>query len=239
MTRPVLFFSLIALVAPTPVFAQATGKAAMRLVARERGADYLPRMLHLYGENGVPQPQVWRVVARDRQNAVREFFVTKGEIVAEGVIPPAKANGISGTALPMARLAIDSDAAFTKAEQAARTAGIGFDRLYYQLRCLELSNNAAWFITLLDAKGMKVGELSVGASTGTVLTQNWFRRPLAVSGGAVPPPPAPPSPSFLERAKASLNKGTTGVRHGVGNAAGWVQKKVTPAPVPVPPAPAR
>lgn len=238
MTRQVLFFSLLVLAAPTPVCAQATGKAAMRLVARERGADYLSRMLHLYGENGVPQPQVWRVVARDRQNAVREFFVTKGAIVAEGVIPPAKANGISGTALPMARLAIDSDAAFIKAEQAARAAKVGFDRLHYQLRCLELSTNAAWFITLLDAQGMKVGEVSVGASTGTVLTQTWFRRPLAVAGGPVPPP-APRPLSLLERAKAGLSKGTTGVRHGVGNAAGWVQKKVTPTPNPVPPSPAR
>ncbi len=237
MTRQVLFISLLALAAPSIACAQATGKAAMRLVARDRGADYLSRMLHLYGENGVPQPSVWRVVARDRQNAVREFFVTKGAIVAEGVIPPAKANGISGTALPMARLAIDSDAAFTKAEQAARTAKVGFDRLQYQLRCLELSNNAAWFITLLNAQGMKVGEVSVGASTGTVLTQTWFRRPLAVAGG--PPPPAPQPPSFLERAKASLTKGTSGVRHGVGNAAGWVQKKVTPPPAPVPPVPAR
>jgi hypothetical protein len=232
MTRLVLLLSLTALAAPTVSFAQATGKAAMRVVARERGADYLPRMLHVYGENGVPQPQIWRVVARDPQNAVREFFVGKGAILSEGVIPPAKANGISGTPLPMSRLGIDSDAAFSKAEQAARVAKVGFDRLHYQLRCLELSTNAAWFITLVDAQGGKVGEVSVGASTGTVLTQTWFRRPPATAGGPTPPPPALPQPSIWDRARAGLNKGTTGVRHGVGNAAGWVQKKVTPPPVP-------
>lgn len=231
-TSVLRLLALVSLLAPSTLFAQATGKEAMRIVARDRGADYLPRMLHIFGENGLPQPAIWRVVARDRQNLVREFFVSKGSIIAEGVIPPAKANGISGTHLPMERLAIDSTGAFSKAEQAARAAKVGFDRLHYQLRCLELSTNAAWFLTLVDAQGLKVGEVSVGASTGTVLTQTWFRRPLAVAGGPTPPPPAPPAPSIWQKTKQGLNRGATGVRTGVGNTAGWIQRKVTPAPAP-------
>jgi hypothetical protein len=238
MKPPVLFLiSLTALAAPTAAVAQATGKDAMRIVGRDRGADYLPRMLHLFGENGLPQPAVWRVVARDGRGAVHEFYVSKGTIIAEGIIPPAKANGISGTPLPMHRLNIDSKAAFEKADAAARVAKVGFDRINYQLRCLELSTNAAWFIALIDAQGARVGEVCVGASTGTIITQTWFRRPLAVAGGPVPPPPAP-KPSFWERTKQGLNQGATSVRHGVGNTAGWIQRKVTP-PAPTPPPPVR
>ncbi len=246
MKTPVLLLLILpCLLAPATAPAQATGKEAMRIVARDRGADYLPRMIHLFGEHGVPQPAVWRVIARDRQNAVREFYISKGAIVAEGVIPPAKANGISGTPLPMNRLNIDSDAAFTKAEQAARAAKVGFDRLHYQLRCLELSTNAAWFITMVDAQGIRVGEVSVGASTGTVLTQAWYprRAPGPVAGAPLPPPPpvyAPaPQPGFWDRTRQGLQKGATGVRQGVGNAAGWVQQKVAPAPPPPQPPPTR
>jgi len=238
MKLPVLLLlSLTALAAPTAAPAQATGKEAMRIVGRDRGADYLPRMLHLFGENGLPQPAVWRVVARDGRGAVREFYVSKGSIIAEGIIPPAKANGISGTPLPMQRLNIDSKTAFEKADAAARIAKVGFDRINYQLRCLELSTNAAWFIALIDPQGARVGEVCVGASTGTIVTQTWFRRPLAVAGGPPPPPPTY-QPNFWERTKLGLNRGATGVRQGVGNTAGWIQRKVTPTPA-LPPPPVR
>ena len=179
--RVLVLFSVTALAVPSITFAQATGKEAIRIVGRERGADYLARMLHLFGENGLPQPAVWRVVARDAQGAVREFYVSKGAIIAEGVIPPARANGISGTPLAMPRLTIDSSTAFQKADAAARVAKVGFDRINYQLRCLEISNNAAWFIALIDTTGARVGEVCVGASTGSIITQTWLRRPLAVA----------------------------------------------------------
>ena len=238
MKLPVLFLlGLAVLSAPSVAPAQATGKEAMRIVGRDRGADYLPRMLHLFGPGGVPQPAVWRVVARDAKGAVREFYVSKGAIISEGIIPPAKANGISGTPLPMHRLNIDSSGAFEKVEAAARTAKVGFDHLNYQLRCLELSTNAAWFIALEDAQGNRVGEVSVGASTGTIISQNWFRTPKPTASVPVPAPTPvpPPQPGLWDRTKEGLNRGATGVRHGIGNAAGWVQQKVTPAPVPPPP----
>ncbi len=219
-----------ALLAAAP--AQTTGKNAMRIVARDRGADYLPRMLQLTGENGLPQPPIWRVIARDRQNAVQEFYVSKDAILSEGPIPPFKANGISGTPLPMHRLNIDSSEAFAITERAARTARIGFDRVHYQLRCLELSPNAAWFVTLVDPAGNRVGEVSVGASTGAILTQQWFVQPLSA-----PVLPPPPPRNFWERLKQGWTHGTQGVRQGVGNSAGWVQRKVTPLPPPPNPYP--
>ncbi len=226
MQRLVLFFGLAALLSPLSAVAQATGKEAMRIVSRDRGAEYTGRMLHVFGENGLPQPQTGRVVARDRNNAVREFYVSKGSIVAEGIIPPERANGISGTPLPMARLNVDSSGAFAKAELAARSAKVGFDRLHYQLRCLELSTNAAWFITLVDAQNSRVAEISVGAST--VLTQNFFPRPIPMPVAGGPPPNAPAQPGFWDRTKQGLKRGATGVRQGVGNTAGWIQRKVSP-----------
>ncbi len=232
-TFPILV-CLAVLLPSAAALAQGSAKEAMRIVARDRGADYLPRMLHIFGENGLPQPAIWRVVARDSRGVVREFFVSKGAIISEGPIPPARANGISGTPLPMHRLNIDSGAAFEKAELAARTAKVGFDRLNYQLRCLELSSNAAWFIALIDGQGARVGEVCVGASTGSIVSQTWLRRPLTAAGVAVPPAP-PAGPNLWQRTKQSLNKGATGVRQGVGNTAGWIQRKVSPTTTPPPP----
>lgn len=225
----ILLFSLMLAGVTTSARAQApaaptTGKGAMRIIARDRGADYLPRMLHLIGEKGVDQPPVWRVIARDAKGAVREFYVGKGAIMSDGVLPPEHANGIGATPLPMQRLNIDSDAAFAKAEAAARAAKIGFDSVNYQLRCLELSTNAAWFLTLLNAEGGRVGELSIGASTGTVITQTWFHTPV---------PPA--SPNGWDKTKAGINRGTENVKNGVNNTVGWIRRKITPAPRPTTP----
>lgn len=225
MKRALILLSSLLLVGlPTPAGAQATGKAAMRIVARDRGADYLPRMLHLTGEKGTSQPAVWRIIARDARGAVREFYVGKGAILSDGILPPTHANGISSTPLPMHRLDIDSDTAFLKAEAAAKGAKIGFDNVDYQLRCLELSTNAAWFLTLLNSQGNRVGEVSIGATTGTVLTQKWFNTPV---------PPAPPlEPSAWDKTKYGISKGAEGVKNGVNNTFGWFRKKVTPAPQP-------
>lgn len=225
MKRALILLSSLLLVGlSTPVGAQTTGKAAMRIVARDRGADYLPRMLHLTGEKGTHQPAVWRIIARDARGAVREFYVGKGAILSDGVLPPSQANGISSTPLPMHRLNIDSDTAFTKVEAAAKAAKIGFDSANYQLRCLELSTNAAWFLTLLNAQGNRVGEVSIGASTGTVLTQKWFHTPV---------PPAPPQGATAwDKTKNGISKGAEGVKNGVNNTFGWFRNKVTPAPQP-------
>ncbi len=235
MKPSLLLCCAAAFLAPAPAPAQTTGKNAMRIVARDRGADYLPRMLQLTGENGFPQPPIWRVIARDRQNTIQEFYVNKDAILSEGPLPPAKTRGISGTSLPMHRLNIDSTEAFEIADRAARAARVGFDRAHYQLRCLELSPNAAWFVTLVDPSGNRLGEVSIGASTGTILTQQWFVQPLA----APPQPvlPTPPPRSFWERLKGSWTQGSQGVRQGVGNGAGWVQRKVTPLPPPPNPYP--
>lgn len=222
----------VSALAQAPPAPRITGKAAMRIVARERGAEYLPRMLHLVGEHGMDQPPVWRVIARDGKGAVREFYVGNRGILSDGVLPPRHANGISATPLPMHRLNIDSDTAFAKAEAAAKAAKIGFDSVNFQLRCLELSNNAAWFITLFNARGERVGELSIGASTGTVLTQNWFRTPV------------PPPSRVWSQAKENLQQGTENVKNGVNNTVGWIRRKITPEPAAPPsyyvsPAPSR
>ncbi|RYD31970.1 MAG: hypothetical protein EOP86_16740 [Verrucomicrobiaceae bacterium] len=202
--------------------ARTTGKGAMRIVARDRRPEYLSNILHLIGERGVDQPPVWRVIARDDRGAVREFYVGKGAVLSDGILPPKYANGFSSTPLPMHRLNIDSNAAFLKAEAAAQAARIGFDSVNYQLRCLELSNNAAWFLTLLNAKGERVGEVSIGASTGTVIAQNWFRTPV------------PQAPKNWDKTRASVQRGTENVKNGMNNTVGWIRRKVAPAPAPPP-----
>lgn len=177
------------------LFAAPPAKEATRALARERGADVLTRIVHVLGDRGSPQPAVWRIVIREESGIMREFFLSNDQVVSEGVVPPQAAASLGGNIVPMKKVTIDSTKAFQKAEAEARAARIGFNSVNYQLRCLELSTNPAWFMQMMDAQGHRVGTVCVSASTGQVVSRQWFVQ-------AAPPPaqantrpaPAPRAP---------------------------------------------
>lgn len=218
--------------APAP----ASAREAIRVLGRDRGAAVTQNILHVFGERGMDQPAVWRVVARDGRGAVREYFISGGAIVSEGVVPPERAYGISPAVIPLSRISVDSRAAFAKAEAAASAAKVGFDSVNYQLRCLELSSNAAWFITYLDERGQRLGEIAIGASTGNVIRATWFKTPQPPPPPAPPPPaagsgaPEPEGPGLLDRAREGIHRGANGLRNGISNSANWIRRKISRSP---------
>lgn len=211
---PFLLLALAAVVSPVQAAAD-TAREALRVVSK------LGQPVQVFGERGMDQPPFWRVLVRAPDTTIREFHVARGRVVAE-VIVPRTAVGVSTAPLPMHRLNIDSTAAFRKAEQAAIEAKVGFDSMNYELRCLELSTNAAWFLVLLDSKGRKVGDVTVGASTGNVIRKAFYRYPVTP-----PPPPGSTAETAWNRTRAGITNAAEGVKRGVGRATGWIRRKVT------------
>ena len=167
---------------------------------------------------------MWRVVTSNGRS-LQEYYVQGRSIVAEGPVPPASAAQMQSPAISLTDLEVDSTGAFSKAEAAARAAKVGFDNASYQLRALELSTAPAWFLTLKNAAGQKVGEVTVGAKTGRVLRTAWF------SPSAAAPATAPVNGFHRTRAVASdaANKVGTTVRNGASRAGQWIKGKFVPA----------
>ena len=85
-----------------------------------------------------------------------------------------------------------------------------------------------FFASVVTASGLYFFTSS-SSITGSVLTQSWYPRGTAVAPApAIVMPTVPKTPGFWERARQSLTQSGRNIRHGVGNAAGWVQQKVTP-----------
>jgi hypothetical protein len=158
----------------TTVQAAHPAKEAIRALARERGADLLNRVVHVVGHRGAQQPAVWRIVVRENHGMLREFFLSNGQVISEGLVPAKAAQQLAGAAVPMKSVTADSADAFAKADAIAREARIPFTSVNYQLRCLELSQNPAWFLQLMDSQGNRVGALSISAATGEILSRQWF-----------------------------------------------------------------
>jgi hypothetical protein len=226
MTMGAIGMTTWAAAAPATV----TAKEAIRTVGRDRSAQVLNAIVHVMGDGGVPQPSVWRVVAAQSNGVLREYFVGAAGVVSEGAVPRSASASVTGPSVPLSAVQIDSNRAFAIAEKAARAAKIGFDSVSYRLRCLELSEKPAWFLQLNDLRGVKVGEISISASTGKVLRMAWFQPPAPTAAPARPGQAT--GPVVWNRAAPAVNRGVAGVRNGFGRAGQWIRGKFQPYAAP-------
>ncbi len=175
--------ALTALLAPLAQ-AQQTGKAALSVVARQRGQAGASAV-SIEGRNGQDQPATWRVVTKDPEFAgrYRAYLVSGNRIVSEEAVSAEESARYSGTSLQTKRVKIDSTGAFMAADQAAKKALVGFDSLDYSLRNKELSSDPVWQITLVDQATRPVGELIVSAESGAVLRRTWYESGRQVATG--------------------------------------------------------
>jgi hypothetical protein len=70
-------------------------------------------------------------------------------------------------------LKLDSDVAFTIAEELASSARISYDSVHYQLRCRDLGNEPVWVVNMLDPVGRSIGIHYISAETGKILRSVW------------------------------------------------------------------
>lgn len=194
MKRVLLTASLFALAATA--LADDTAYTALRVVGRSQGKEAINHVVELRGRSGSPQPAVWKVTLDEprARGGVREIDVQRGKIISERT--PAAAR-TPGRTMNFNQLNLDSDGAFTVANQEAQKGGIPFDHVDYILSSGTGGDAPVWRLELLDTKLGRAGSIDVAADTGTVLSQN-LRMPTAsrandgrtyLDGGRRNPPP--------------------------------------------------
>ena len=164
-----LFFALA-----SALPAQDSAYSALRVVGRSQGKEALNHVLELRGRAGSPQPAVWKITLDEPRahGGVRELEVQRGKIISERT--PASAR-TAGSPMNFNQLNLDSDGAFTVANQEAQKAGAPFDHVDYLLRSGTGGGAPVWQIELTDSKLGRAGSIDIAADTGTILRQAMTR----------------------------------------------------------------
>ena len=171
--KPALISALLfALVSAAP--AQDSAYTALRVVGRSQGKEALSHVLELRGRAGSPQPAVWKITLDEPRahGGVREVEVQRGKIISERT--PATAR-VAGSPMNFNQLNLDSDGAFTVANQEAQKASAPFDHVDYLLRSGTGGGAPVWQIEITDSKLGRAGSIDIAADTGTILRQEMNR----------------------------------------------------------------
>ena len=165
--KPALFSALFFALA-LAASAQDTAYNALRVVGRSQGRDALNRVLELRGRAGSPQPAVWKITLDEprARGGVREIEVQRGKIISERT--PASAR-TAGSPMNFSQLNLDSDGAFTVANQEAQKTAVPFDHVDYLLRSGSGGGAPVWHLELSDSKLGPSGSIDIAADTGNIL----------------------------------------------------------------------
>ena len=160
----------------------------------------LNHVIEVKGVKGDPQPPVWKIVVDDpnARGGVRELEVSGGKIISEHTPVRNYAGSSAGVAMDFKRLNLDSEGAFTIANQEASKRNTGFDSIDYVLRGDDQTNAPVWVLRLLDTKEVNVGTIYISADNGAVIRIEGFGSARHVAQDAYTPPysavpPPPPS----------------------------------------------
>lgn len=130
----------------------------------------------IIGPEGKPSPDRWYLLTYDSasENGVKEFVVSKGELVASRNLSQfadaVKADEILGKE----NLKIDSDAAAKIARDYAHANEAVIARIDYELKKEGAEAAPIWKLTCFNESGSKIGEVVVTAGKGTVVSHEGF-----------------------------------------------------------------
>ena len=172
-----LFAAALAALSPFAVADSDTAYKALRVFGKKYGDASLNRVIELRGRSGVPQPAVWKTVAADAtaRGGVVEVEVQRGKIISERT-PTIRAGG--STPMNFNQLNLDSDGAFTIANQEMEKQKIPFDHVDYVLRSPGGNTPPVWFLELFDGPTGRVSTLEIAADTGALLNSQRGATPM-------------------------------------------------------------
>lgn len=193
-------------------WADETAYTALRVVGRSQGKDAINHVLELRGRGGSPQPAVWKVTLDEprARGEVRELDVQRGKVIAERTPSAART---TGGPMNFSQLNLDSDGAFTVANQEAQKAAVPFDHVDYLLRSGTGGGAPVWQIELSDTRLGRAGSVDIAADTGAVLRSD-LRQPTAnppsvdrsYRDNPRTSPPPPPAPRYDDRDTGSRDR---------------------------------
>ena len=172
-----------------------TAYNALRVLGKRDGQDVLNHVVEVRGHGGSPQPTVWKIVIEDphARAGVREVEIEHGKIVSERT---PTSHGVGGV-MNFNQLNLDSEGAFTVANQEAQKGNVPFDHIEYVLKSGTGGGAPVWQLDLSDGKTGRVGSVEIAADSGAVLHRDFDAHRAGddhayVDGGNPPPPPNPP-----------------------------------------------
>jgi hypothetical protein len=144
-----------------------TAYSALRVIGKRDGQDVLNRVVELRGRGGAPHPAVWKVIIDEprARGGVREIEVQQGKIIGERT-PTSRR---TGPAMNFNQLNLDSEGAFTIANQEAQKTNLPFDRVNYFLKSGSNGGAPVWELELSDGRSGRMGLITIAADSGTVL----------------------------------------------------------------------
>ncbi|HEX8311196.1 MAG TPA: hypothetical protein VF614_07770, partial [Chthoniobacteraceae bacterium] len=174
--RAVLFLGILSL-ADLAAGAAETAYTALRVVGKSKGESTLNRVVELRGRSGTPEPAVWKVVLDEpsARGGIREFDVQRGRIVGERA--PAAPSGSPGAPMNFTQLNLDSEGAFTVANQEMQKNRVPFDRIDYTLRSGNGGGAPVWRLEMFDGAAGRVATMEIAADTGAILQSERSRGP--------------------------------------------------------------
>ncbi len=158
-----------------------TAYSALRVVGKGSGADSLNRVVELRARGGSPAPAVWKIVLADPQSrgGVREVEVQSGRVISER----APTGRTLGAPMNFNALNLDSEGAFTIANDEAKKAGVAFERVDYLLKSGSHGGAPVWELQLFHGASERVATVQIAADSGTILREDG----LTVRGGRTYP----------------------------------------------------
>lgn len=187
---------LVGILLLTQAFSQAgdTAYQALRLIGKGH-QDYLNRVVEVRGTAGQPQPVTWTIVLDDQgaRGGVREMDVSKGRVVSEHTPVRAYAGAGANSVMDFKHLNLDSEGAFTIANEEAVKHNIGFDSVDYVLRGDPQSGAPQWILRLIDVKRALVGTITISADNGAIISTSGFTVQQPIASAPQPVPSATPS----------------------------------------------
>lgn len=184
-----------------------TAYVALQDLAKQGGTKKLGDVMLLRGEGGDPQPQEW-IVFRGPMNA-RTYqgygIRTGGGILGAKV--PAATLGLEPHAqqIEFSMLSLDSHGAWQIAKREARKENFRFGRVDYELKTNPMAGVPAWSLRLYNEKKHYLGELTLSAATGEVLSPLRLRKFTVVEENGVPVLVTKPEP-WPRRAGRSVGR---------------------------------
>lgn len=153
-----------------------TAYSALRVLGKRDGQEVLNHVVELRGRDGTPQPATWKILIDDprARGGVRELEVQHGKIVSERT-PTSHA---MNSPMNFNQLNLDSEGAFTIANQEAQKTSVPFDHIDYLLKAGTGGGAPVWQLELFDGKNGRVASMDVAADSGSILRKNFdTRRP--------------------------------------------------------------
>lgn len=166
----------------------ASALAALRLLPKDKAA----KLARIEARDGTPEPDRWYLLVQDpaAENGVHEFVVAGKEIIASRAISQFADSLKPEDVIGGAAVKIDSDRAAKIAREYAQANNATISRMNYELKKEGADAAPIWKVSCLDESGNQVGEITVTAGKGNVISHEGF---------AVTPPEPTPTPAVARK----------------------------------------